>query len=61
MPEVSALALLDRLDEARAALERVKQLKPDVTCGFAIAVIPITHASDREHFVGGLIKAGLPE
>ena len=61
MPEVSALALLDRLDEARAALERVKQLKPDVTCGFATAVIPITHASDREHFVGGLIKAGLPE
>jgi adenylate cyclase len=61
MPEVSALALLDRLDEAHEALQRVRRLKPDVTCAFATAVLPITHAADREHFVSGLIKAGVPE
>jgi tetratricopeptide (TPR) repeat protein len=61
MPEVSALAQLDRLDEAQAALERVKRLKPDVSVSFVTQVLPITHAADREHFVSGLIKAGLPE
>ncbi len=61
MPEVSALGLLGRIDEASDALERVRRLKSDVTCTFATTVLPITRAADREHFVSGLIKAGLPE
>jgi adenylate cyclase len=61
MPEVSALGLMGRLDEARGALERVHRLKPDVTCSFATQVLPFSRAADREHFVRGLLLAGVPE
>ena len=61
MPEVSALGLMGRLDEAREALQRVHRLKPDVTCSFATQVLPFTHEKDREHFVRGLLAAGIPE
>ncbi len=61
MPEVSALGLMGRLDEARGALERVHRLKPDVTCSFATRVLPFSRAADREHFVRGLLVAGVPE
>jgi adenylate cyclase len=61
MPEVSALGLMGRLDEARDALERVHKLKPDVTCSFATQVLPISRTADREHFVRGLKAAGVPE
>jgi adenylate cyclase len=61
MPEVSVLGLLGRIDEARAALERVHRLKPDITCSFAMQVLPISRTADREHFVRGLLAAGVPE
>ena len=61
MPEVSALGLLGRIDEARAALERVKRIKPDVSCAFVDQALAFTHATDRDHFVSGLVKAGLKE
>ncbi len=61
MPEVSALGLMGRLDEARSALGRVHRLKPDVTCSFATQVLPFSRAADREHFVRGLLVAGVPE
>ncbi|MHC4409883.1 MAG: tetratricopeptide repeat protein, partial [Planctomycetota bacterium] len=61
MPEVSALALLGRLDEARSAMERVKQLKPDVSVAFVDLALPFSQADDREHFLRGLIQAGLPD
>ena len=61
MPEVSVLGLMGRVDEARAALERVHRLKPDVTCSFAMQVLPISRTADREHFVRGLLAAGVPE
>jgi adenylate cyclase len=60
MPEVSALGLMGRTDEARAALERVRRLKPDVTCSFATQVLPFSQDADREHFVRGLLVAGVP-
>ncbi len=61
MPEVSVLGLMGRVDEARAALERVHRLKPDITCSFAMQVLPISRTADREHFVRGLLAAGVPE
>ncbi len=61
MPEVSVLGLMGRVDEARAALVRVHRLKPDVTCSFAMQVLPISRTADREHFVRGLLAAGVPE
>ncbi len=61
MPEVSALGLLGRADEARAVLDRVRRLKPDVSLGFVDQALAFAHATDREHFVDGLKKAGLEE
>lgn len=61
LPEVSALALLDRVDEARAALDRARELKHEVSVRFVDGALPITDAGYREHFVGGLVKAGMPE
>ena len=61
LPEASALALLDRIDQARAALERARRLQQDVSVAFVDKVLPITDTDYREIFVGGLIKAGMPE
>ena len=61
LPEASALALLDRNDEAGAALERARELQHDVSVRFVDEVLPITDAAYRKIFVGGLIKAGMPE
>ncbi len=61
MPEVSALGLLGRIEEARAALDRVRRLKPDVSVAFVDQALRITDAAYREHFVSGLLEAGLPE
>ncbi len=61
LPEASALALLDRTDEARAALDRARELQRDVSVAFVDQVLPITDARYRELFVGGLVKAGMPE
>jgi adenylate cyclase len=61
MPEVSALGHLGRTDEARAVLDHVRRLKPDVSLDFVDQALKFTHASDRQHFVDGLKKAGLEE
>jgi len=58
MPEVSALGLLGRIGEARAVLDRVRQLKPDVSLDFVDQALKFTNANDREHFLDGLSKAG---
>ena len=59
MPEVSALGLLGRPDEARAALDRVRAIKPDVSDAFVDQAIPFTDKAGRAHFIDGLRKAGL--
>ena len=61
LPEASALALLDRVDEARTALDRARELKREVSVRFIDNALPITDAGYRELFIGGLIKAGMPE
>jgi adenylate cyclase len=60
LPEASALALLDRIDEARAALDRARALQRDVSVKFVDNVLPITDRDYHDRFVGGLIKAGMP-
>jgi adenylate cyclase len=61
LPEASVLALLGRTDEARAALDRARDLKREVSVEFVDNVLPITDAKYRELFVGGLVEAGMPE
>ena len=61
MPEVCALGLLGRIDEAQAALDRVRRLKPNVSLDFVDQALKFSNTTDREHFVDGLRKAGLTE
>ena len=61
LPEASALALLERTDEAHAALDRAQQLQRDVSVAFVNRTLPITDPGYRELFIGGLLKAGMPE
>ena len=59
--EISALGLLGLETEARDAVKRLLQHKPDVSIGFFRRVLPVTDEASREHFFGGLASAGLPE
>lgn len=61
MGELSALGLLGRQKEANAALKRARQLKADLSVSFIKQALPITDAASREHFLGGLSRAGVPE
>jgi len=61
LPEASALALLDRIDDARGALDRARQLQRNISVKFVDNVLPITDKTYHDIFVGGLVKAGLPE
>ena len=60
MGELSTLGLLDRKEEAHAALERARKLKPDLSLHFIKQTLPITDAPSREHFLDGLSRAGVP-
>jgi tetratricopeptide (TPR) repeat protein len=60
MGELSALGLLDRQEEARVALERARRLKPDLSVTFIKQALPVTDTQSREHFLGGLSRAGVP-
>jgi adenylate cyclase len=56
-----ALAHLDRLDEARAAFAKALELKPDFDTAFVDATYPFRNPEDREYFLDGLRRAGLPD
>ena len=57
----SALAHLDRLDEARRSLDVMNEIKPGITIEFVRAHTVVTDTGYMEHFLDGLRKAGLPE
>ena len=61
MAEISALGHLGRADEAKQALARARAIKPDLSVDFADTALKIKHQRDRQHYVDGLIKAGLTE
>ncbi len=59
--EATALAHLGHVDEARAALARVHAINPTFSATFIDAVLPFRNPADRDHYIDGLRKAGLPE
>ena len=59
--EVAALAQLDRVDEARQALERVHAIKPDFDLNFVVSTVEQMRFSGRELYIDALKKAGLEE
>ena len=52
---------LGRLEEARQACEKLRNLVPHDSISLARATIPIAGTDHRERFLDGLRKAGLPE
>jgi adenylate cyclase len=59
--EAAVLAHLGREQEAAAALAQVYRLKPNFSAEFVREVFPFKVAADRDRFLDGLRKAGLPE
>jgi tetratricopeptide (TPR) repeat protein len=57
----AAYVMLDRLDEAREGISQVLKVSPDDCLERVRASIPIANPDVREHFLGYLAKAGLPE
>ncbi len=61
MAEISALGHLGRTEEAGEALARARAIKPDLTIDFVDTALKFKRERDRQHYVDGLIKAGVPE
>ena len=57
----SALALMGRTREARAPLDRLRELLPGLTVSQARDNLPIKDSAHLERYLDGLRKAGLPE
>jgi tetratricopeptide (TPR) repeat protein len=57
--EVVPLAHLDRIEEARAALERAFKIKPDLSTGFFGRIFHFNDPAEMTHVMAGLHKAGL--
>jgi TolB-like protein/Flp pilus assembly protein TadD len=55
----AALAQGGALDEARAALARIRELQPDLTAATLAQYTAYTRPADFEHVLAGLRKAGL--
>ena len=54
-------AYLGRLDEARAAVARLKELQPGITLNWVERHVSLANPDDRARYVEGLRRAGLPE
>ncbi len=57
--EIVALVQLDRIDEARQALDRVFAIKPDLDMNFVRNAAATMYPALAERYVDGLRKAGL--
>jgi adenylate cyclase len=54
-------AHLDRLEEAKAALAKYRELEPQASIERLAETMPYKRQEDLDHFLEGLRKAGLPE
>jgi adenylate cyclase len=59
MVEISALAHLDRTDEAKQALARAVAIKPDISLAFVDTALNFKYERDRQHYIDGFVKVGL--
>jgi adenylate cyclase len=57
----AAAAHLGHMDDARAGLDEFMRLMPGLTVGDERLIRPFRRPADRERFLDGLRKAGLPE
>jgi len=56
----ASLAQLGRMEEARAETEKLLKENPNFSASHWRKTQPFLHEKDRQQFVEGLIKAGLP-
>lgn len=56
-----ALAQLGRLEQAREELGHLMKIRPNMTATRFRKTILYRHPEDQEHYMEGLVKAGLPE
>ena len=54
-------AMLDRMDEAQAAMAKYRELEPQNTVEQAAATMPFKRPEDLERYLNALRKAGMPE
>jgi tetratricopeptide (TPR) repeat protein len=60
-PLIAAMGQLGLVEEAKPYVEKLMELEPEFTVkGFA-KVYPIKKEADRERYMDGLRKAGVPE
>jgi adenylate cyclase len=56
----ASLAQLGRMEEARAEAEKHLKGSPSFSANYLGSTCPFLHEKDRQHFVEGYLKAGLP-
>ncbi|HXV24632.1 MAG TPA: adenylate/guanylate cyclase domain-containing protein [Alphaproteobacteria bacterium] len=61
LAEISALGNLRRSDDAREAIRRAREKKPDLSIAYVDQALPITDPRCRGIFLDGLRMAGVPE
>ncbi len=57
----ASLAQDGEIEEAKAVLDRIRRLQPDISRSLLERTLPYSRPSDMAHFLEGLHKAGLPE
>ena len=60
-PLIAALGHLRRCKEAKRYVDRLLEIEPAFTVKRFGEVYPFTKDSDREHYMEGLRRAGVPE
>ncbi len=60
-PMAASYAMLDRMDDARAAMKLLKSRVPGVSAETTRTQFPFKNAADTAHFVDALRKAESPE
>ena len=57
--EVSGLGLMGKKPEAEKALQRLRNVQPDISIQFLEESLPIVESEARERFLNGLVLAGM--
>jgi hypothetical protein len=59
--QAACLALVGRSGEARAALDKACQFKPNLSADYLGKIWPLKNQRDFDYFIDGLRDLGLPE
>jgi TolB-like protein len=57
----ASLAQLGRLEEAKEEARHFLAINPHFSIKHWVSIVPFRHEADRQHFIEGYFKAGLPE